>query len=123
MKRSKNSSRVVKQQRQAKARAARRADLIVAGMTSAARLEAFPVVHEGQVRVLTAERIRARFEAELAADDEPPLDGESEFRSLLMDHVCSGALRLRRDGYWESDVDYFADAPDRAHQVHGPLPS
>ena len=52
------------------------------------------------------------FEAELAADGEPPLDGEAEFRRLLVDDVQSGALRLRRDGHWESDVDYFTNAPD-----------
>ncbi|MFF2101777.1 hypothetical protein [Streptomyces sp. NPDC058202] len=106
------SSRVVKQQRQAKARASRRADLTVVGMESAMQLDAFPVVHDGQVRVLSAERIRARFEAELASDGEPPLDGEAEFRRLLVDDVLSGALRLRRDGHWESDVDYFTDALD-----------
>ncbi|MEV6653868.1 hypothetical protein [Streptomyces sp. NPDC051219] len=80
-------------------------------MAAAVRLDSFPVLHEGQIRVLTAERIRARFEAELAADGEPPLDGDREFRSILTEDGHNGSLRLRRDGYWESDVDYFTAAP------------
>ncbi|MFC8876001.1 hypothetical protein [Streptomyces ardesiacus] len=78
-------------------------------MASAMQLDAFRVLHVGQVRVLTTERIRARFEAKLTADGEPPLDGDAEFRRLLVDDVRSGSLRLRRDGHWESDVDYFTE--------------
>ncbi|GGJ63905.1 hypothetical protein [Streptomyces brasiliensis] len=105
------SNRTAKQQRQAKALAQRRADLMVVGMAEAMRLDAFPVLHDGEVKILTAERIRACFEAELRSDGEAPLEGEGEFRAMLSDDVRTGSLRLRRDGYWESDVNYFEDAP------------
>ncbi len=113
------SSRIAKQKRQAKARRARKADREVAGWVAALRLDAFPVLHGGEVKVLAAERIRAHFEAELAADGEPPLDGDGEFRSLLADEVRHGALRLRPDGFWESDVDYFAPAVPSQRSTHG----
>ncbi|AXE82252.1 hypothetical protein [Streptomyces atratus] len=102
------SARSKKLDRQERQRAARHGEMTTVGMAAVLPLDAFPVLHEGEIRILPADRIRARFEAELASDNEPPLDGDAEFRSMLVEDVQEGRFRLRRDGNWESDNDYFA---------------
>lgn len=63
---------------------------------------------DGQTRQLTLARITDWHNEGLARDGEPPLE-LGELTELLSDDLLMGRLRLRPDGLWESDDDYFED--------------
>lgn len=62
----------------------------------------------GQTRHLTLARITDWFNEGLARDGEPPLE-DGELNELLSADLLMGRFRLRPDGLWESDDDYFED--------------
>ncbi|MFE7040359.1 hypothetical protein ACFU9X_13160 [Streptomyces atratus] len=51
------SARSKKLDRQERQRAARHGDMTTVGMAAVLRLDAFPVLHEGEIRILPADRI------------------------------------------------------------------
>lgn len=63
---------------------------------------------DGQTRDLTIDRITGWHNERLARDDEPPLE-PGELTGLLAEDLLMGLFRLRPDGLWESDDDYFED--------------
>jgi hypothetical protein len=110
------SNRTRKLQRQAKAHAHRhgaRSHIDITAMYAA--LEQVAVTGhfamagtDGQPQHLPYRRVVDWHNAALAADGEPPLEF-GELTTILIDDVMFGRLRLRPDGLWESDDDYFTD--------------
>jgi hypothetical protein len=108
------SSRSVKMQRQAKALARRRGEQFKTDWQST--IEAFDravlagvfqvMTEDGETRDLTLDRIRAYTDARLAADGEDPVT-LPELAQFLGEDLGYGSLRVRPDGLWESDTDYF----------------
>lgn len=121
-KKSRNTSaRAAKQRRQAKSRAVRQADQARTDWVST--VEAFrAAVEAGQFRfagsdgtphTVSLDQLHAHTNAELASDGEPPAT-RLEVVEFLYEDLELGALTLRRDGMWQSTVDY------RAAQEEGP---
>ncbi|WP_331746685.1 hypothetical protein [Streptomyces sp. NBC_00842] len=113
------SSRTAKLQRQARARAERSTHTPApkpASFPAALQAfeQAFAIGHlpalrsNGQVQELTFDRIREHFNAEFAADGEPPLSA-GELSRLLADDLVSGEMAMRADGVWLVSEDYFTD--------------
>jgi hypothetical protein len=65
---------------------------------------------EGQTHTVTFQAISDWHNASYAANGEPPLE-LGELSEILMHDFMFGRLRLRTDGLWESDADYFAGSP------------
>lgn len=104
------SNRQARIARQRKARAARsqaqHTDVLTA-FTEACASGFFPMAGaDGETRRLPVARIAEWHNEGLARDGEPPLE-RGELTSLLADDLMFGRLRLRPDGLWESDDDYF----------------
>lgn len=112
------SNKQAKQQRQAKARAARQDRLYDA--IEKATMEAFPAaVAAGQFTILAAdgpktvtlEQIRQIVDADmLAVDGEPPLEDLDELVGLLEDEVRMMHIFLAADGLWRFPEEYLPKA-------------
>lgn len=106
------SNRQTKMARQRRARAHRgqtqQPDVLTA-FTLACASGSLPVAcPDGQTRQLTLARITDWHNEGLALDGEPPLE-QGELTELLSADILMGRLRLRQDGLWESDDDYFTE--------------
>lgn len=110
------SNRQTRIARQRKARAhrgqAQQQDTLTA-FTLAYAAGRFPMAcTDGQSRDLTVDRLAEWHNDEFASDGEPPLE-VGELTRLLSEDLLTGRFRLRPDGLWESDDDFFADGSDR----------
>jgi hypothetical protein len=110
------SSRQTKQAHQARSRLARQ--VRAADAARQASDEAFDHAyevgyftvadHQGQPVRLTLDDIRQALNAELASDGEPPVQGEDELLTLLVEDLEHGGLVLRPDGLWDVRPTYLA---------------
>ncbi|MGW4790657.1 hypothetical protein [Streptomyces sp. NPDC004230] len=109
------SSRSSKQTREARGRLARQRQEADAARQAAG--EAFDKAcqagyftaasPQGQGVHLTLDDVRKALNTELASDGEPPVQGEDELLTLLVEDLASGGLVLRPDGLWEVRAVYL----------------
>ncbi|WP_333758005.1 hypothetical protein [Streptomyces sp. ISBFB 2968] len=112
------SNKQARQRRQARALAVRQEtrgeihwqDTLTAAAAAVAAGGFNVVGPDGQDRFVSLDRMRTHVNADLVADG---ADGFPDVASFVAHHLPNeldwGMLRLRSDGRWEADEDYFTD--------------
>jgi hypothetical protein len=111
------SSKQVKQNRQAKARAARWEQVYdaiehasAAAFPETVAVGQFTILTDNGPQVVTLEQMRQRVDADMAAEGEPPLDGLGELIGILEDELRTRQLFLAPDGMWRFPEAYLPKA-------------